>query len=220
MKKQSHQRFLGFTMLELMVVVVLIAGLMAIVIPALSSIAGADVKNEVTRMIGLTQEVYARAAISGITHRINIDLDNQNYWVEVKEGEAGTIAPEMGYEELMNVLITKSKKEAENAFEYQYVPHYKEVSGPLGEKSTLEKNIVFHGAWTEQMPEVARTGIVSIYFFSGGYTQASFVSLAQKGDQEDTSIYVALSPLTGAASTNQGEPNIKDLLEGEGEKEK
>lgn len=224
MKKQCHQhraqRVLGFSLLELMVVVVLLAGLMAIVIPAINSIAGADVKNEATRIAGLCNEIYARAAISGITHRINIDLDNQSYWVEVKEGDAGTIAPEIGYEELMNSLIAKGKQEAEKSFEYQYLPQYKALLGPLGEKNTLGKNIVFHGAWTEQMTEVARTGIVSIYFFSGGYTQASFVSLAQKGDEEDTAIYVSLSPLTGAISINLGEPETKDLLEGEGEKEK
>jgi len=220
MKKQRHQhkaqRARGFSLLELMVVVVLLAGLMAIIIPAISSIAGADIKNEATRIAGLCNEIYARAAISGITHRINIDLDNQSYWVEIKEGSAGEIAPEMGYEELMNSLVAKGKKEAEKSFEYQYVPQYKELPGPLGEKNTLGKNIVFHGAWTEQMPEIARTGIVSIYFFSGGYTQASFVSLAQKGDEEDTSIYVSLSPLTGAVSINLGEPDTKDLLEGEG----
>lgn len=197
----------------------LLAGLMAIIIPAISSIAGADVKNEAMRIAGLCHEVYARAAISGITHRLNIDLDNQSYWVEIKEGDAGTIAPEIGYEELMKDLVAKGKKEAEKSFEYQYLPQYKEVSGPLGEKLSLGKNIVFHGAWTEQMPEIARTGIVSIYFFSGGYTQASFVSLAQKGDEEDTAIYVALSALTGAVSIDLGEPDIQNLLEGEGEQE-
>ena len=219
----THQhkvkRVFGFSLLELMVVVVLLAGLLAIVIPAISSIAGSNVKSEATRFAGFCHEVYARAAILGITHRINIDLDNQTYWVEIKEGDAGTISPEIGYEELMKNFIAKGKEEAKKSFEYQYVPQYKEISGPLGEKNTLGKNIVFHGAWVEGMPEIARTGTVSIYFFSGGYTQASFVSLAQKGDEEDTAIYVALSPLTGDVSIDLGEPDIKNLGESESESE-
>lgn len=216
-----HPRFkkMGFTLLELMVVVVLLAGLLAIIIPALSSISSADIKNEAVTIAGLSHEVYARAAISGVTHRLNIDLDNQKYWVEAKEGDAGLIAPEMGYDELMKSLQAKGEKEAQQSPEYKYVPHYKAAEGVLGQINELGRNIVFYGAWTEQMTEVARSGIVSIYFFSGGYTQSAFVSLAQKDDEKDSAIYLALSPLTGSVSINFGEPNIQDLLEGESEKE-
>jgi type II secretory pathway pseudopilin PulG len=223
MRKLKHQhnllKALGFSVLELMVVVVLVAGLMAIVIPAISSLAGADVKNAVVHFAGLTREVYSRAAISGITHRINIDLDKQNYWVEVRENEAGNIAPDLGYEELIVELRKKSEKEAKKSAEYQYVPHYKAVEGELGEKKTLDKNLIIYGAWTEQMTEVARTGLVSIYFFAGGYTQSAFVSIAQKDDEADTAMYIALSPLTAAVSINLGEPNTNDLLEGQSQPE-
>ena len=210
-------RLAGFSLLELMVVVVLLAGLMAILIPTLNSIAGADVKNEIVRMAGLMRELYNHARISGITHRINIDLDNQNYWVEAKEGDAGIIAPELGYKELMEELITKGKEAQKNP-EYQHVPQYKE-SKDFGEKIQLGKNIVFYGAWTEDMPEVARTGIVYIYFFPKGYTQSAFVSIAQRGDEQDTAMYVALSPLTGAVSIDYSEPETKDLREEESDKE-
>lgn len=202
-------------MLELMVVVVLVGVMMAIAIPSIQSLSGAKVKEAVTRIAGLSSEVYAKAAISGVTHRINFDLDSNQYWVEVREIEAGLIAPDLGYDELLKTLRAKQK---EGEKELKLTPRYKAVEGQLGEKYSLPKNLVLFGAWTDQLEEVARTGLVSIYFFSGGYTQASFVSVAEKGDEVENAIYIALNPLTGAATINYGEPTTTSLLEGEGEK--
>jgi len=212
-----RKRVLGFSLLELMVVVVLLAGLMAIVIPAISSLASADVKKEVNRLAALCWQVYSNAAMSGIPHRINIDLDNQSYWAEIAEGEAGSIGPVGGYEDLMKALVAKGKKEAEKSVEHDYVPQFKEIPDPLlGEKHSLDKNIVFYGAWTAPMQEVARTGIISLYFNANAETPASFVSLAQKGDEADTAMYIAPNPLTGAINTGLGEPEI-NLDEGKSE---
>lgn len=209
---------LGFSLLELMVVVVLLGGLIAIVIPSIRSLSSLDLKNEITRIAGLSSEVYALSAISGKTHRIVFDLDTQKYWVEEKVGDAGEIRPELGYEELMKVQIEKNASAKETEAANRFLPSFKEVEGRLGEKYTLSGDMIIHGAWTEQMTEVARTGQVSIYFFSGGYTQSAFVSLSIKGEEEESSIYMALSPLTGAVEINRGEPTISDLLSSEGEK--
>lgn len=196
--------------------VVLIGGLMAIVVPAIQALGGLDLKNEITRIAGLSSEVYALAAISGKTHRIIFDLDNQNYWVEEKVGDAGEIKPELGYEDLMKARIERSSQEKEAL--QRFVPSYREVKGPLGEKYQLPKDVVLHGVWTEQMNEVGRVGQIAIYYFTGGYTQSAFVSLSIKGEEEESSIYFALSPLTGAIEINLGEPEIKDLLTTESEK--
>lgn len=220
MKQSDHETSLkislGFSLLELMVVVVLVAGLVAIAIPSLRSLTGANIKNEITKLAGLTSEVYARAAISGITHRINFDLDKQSYWVEEKVGDIGNISPELGYEDIMKErqkqLSEKNKDDAQ-----RFIPEWKALSDDLGEKFILDQNLVFHGAWTEQMSEVARTGIVSIYFFTGGYTQSAFVSISKEGEEEESSLYLSLSPLTGAVEIDVGEPEINSLLDKEKE---
>lgn len=222
MKNDYHLRIatraLGFSLLELMVVVVLIGGLIALVVPAIRSISSLDLKNEITKIAGLSSEVYALAAISGKTHRIVFDLDNQKYWVEEKVGDAGEIKPELGYEDLMKARIEKSIDSKEKEASERFLPSYKEVEGTLSEKFELPRNVILHGVWTEQMTEVARTGQVSIYYFTGGYTLSAFVSLSIKGEEEESSIYFALSPLTGAVEIKLGEPNIQDLITAESER--
>lgn len=216
MKNARHQgkRFQvrGFSLLELMVVLVLLGVMMTLAVVSIRNLSGTKIKEEVTRIAGLSSEVYAKAAISGITHRINFDLNENEYWVESRVGEAGEIAPDLGYEELMVTLRAKLKNGNKSKHE-KLLPQYKAIEGVMGEKYKLPKDLAIYGAWTEQMKEVARTGIVSIYFFSGGYTQASFVSLAEKGDEKDSAIYVALSPLTAAVSINYGEPDTASFLD-------
>lgn len=222
MKNTRHQenrfKVRGFSLLELMVVMVLLGIMMTLMVVSIRSLAVTKIKEEVTRIAGLFSEVYAKAAISGITHRINFNLDENEYWVESRVAEAGDIAPDLGYEELMVTLRAKLKDADNKSKLEKLLPQYKAIEGIMGEKYKLPKELALYGAWTDQMKDVARTGLVSIYFFSGGYTQSSFVSIAEKGDEKDSSIYIALSPLTAAVSTNYGEPTTASLLEGEGEK--
>lgn len=209
-----NQRISGFSLLELMVVVVLIGGLILIAIPSLRALTSLDIKKEITKIAGLASEVYDRAAIMGKTHRIVFDMDEQKYWVEEKEGEIGDINPELGYEELMKEQIKKNLLKDEKD---KFMPSFKAAEGSLGEKQDLPANVVIHGVWTEQMSEVARKGQASIYFFSDGYTQSSFVSLALKGEDVENAFYLSLSPLTGKAFINVGEPEISDLTGKESE---
>ena len=202
----------GFSLLELMVVIVLIGGMVALILPAIRGIVGLDLRGEITKIAGLSSEVYALAAISGKTHRIVFDLDNNKYWVEEKVGDAGEIKPELGYEDLMKMRTENKGDSKEEEAAKAYLPSFKEVEGPLKEKMALSKDAVIYGVWTESTVDVVRTGQAALYFFTGGYSQAAFVSLAAKGEEENTAIYFSLNPLTAAITINHGEPDTKDLL--------
>lgn len=213
---RRNQSLRGFSLLELMVVLVLMGGLVALVVPSIRAVVGLDLRAEITKMAGLASEVYALAAISGKTHRIVFDLDENRYFVQESVADAGEIRPELGYEDLMKDHLEKSKsKESDSA--KAYLPTFKEVTGHLADKIDMPKDALIYGAWTEGMTEVARSGQVSIYFFSGGYTQTSFVSIALRSDEEDSALYFSLNPLTAAITINQGEPETNDLLSAESE---
>lgn len=207
-----YRRIPGFSLLELMVVVAIIGGLILIAVPSLRALGGLDLKKEIMKIAGLTNEVYDRASILGKTHRVVFDLDEHKYWVEEKEGDVvGEINPELGYDELMRERIKKNREQ--EAQKDRFVPSFKAVEGSLGEKQSLPENVVIFGVWTDQMQEVCRKGQASIYFFSDGYTQSSFVSLSLKGEDVESAFYLSLSPLTGKAEINVGEPETSELSE-------
>jgi general secretion pathway protein H len=207
----------GFSLLELMIVMVLASGLMLMVGPALSSLTGMDQKKEITKIAGLMNEVYARAALSGQTHRIVFDFASQSYSVEVKDESSSVPGPSLGYEELMKEYQERKKGDKDLEGEKRFLPQFKAAEGELGEKIKIASGFALFGAWTESMKEVAREGQVSIYFFPGGYTQASFVSIIKANDP-DSAMYVALNPLTGAVEINYGEPQTTELLDSGSEK--
>lgn len=204
----------GFSLLELMVVVVLLGLMIGLVSISVQSVGSFDLKSEITNMAVLSNEVYDLAASSGKKHRIVFDLDNRSYWVEEEIGELGEIPPDLDYEELMKSRFKDAnQKGAEENLDF--LSKYKEVENHLSGKHELPESIVFHGAWTEQLTEIARSGQVVLSFFPGGYTQASFVSVAIR-EEQDSVMYFSLSPLTASFTIDYGEPAIEDLLSVEG----
>lgn len=207
-KRKHHAVLRGFTLLELIVVVVLIAVMVAVLVPSLQTVGTANTRKNVTRVAGLISEVYDRAALSGKTQRIIFDMDAKTFWVEEKGGELGEIVPELGYE----TPVVKKEEDKEEKEKRRFEPVFKKVEGELGEDTKLENGGVFCGIWTEDMPEVKREGSVALYFFPGGYTQKSFVCVSKEDDPE-SAISVTVSPLTGELSINVGEPALEDLRE-------
>ncbi len=190
----------AFTLIELMVVVALVAGMMSVSIIGLRSIMGVDIKHEISRIAGLISETYSLAIISGKTHRIVFNLDTNSFFVEEKTGDSENIMPELGYEE-ESKLDEKLKK---------FRPAFTKVSGLLGETNKLKSGAKFAGLWVEKMPEIVRANQAYIYFFSDGYSQLALVSISEENN-ESNSISLILQPLTGTVSIQMGEPQTSEL---------
>ena len=67
----------GFTLIELAVVIVLVGLLLGMVLPRLPGIGEDRLETTAQRIAGMTRHIYNEAALTGLEHRIRINLDEQ-----------------------------------------------------------------------------------------------------------------------------------------------
>jgi len=82
---------IGFTLLELMVVLLVIGLVVAITFPKFQELAGGDVKRVSRKLIGTIQYLYEEALANRRIYRLNYDLTQQQYWAStLQESTAST----------------------------------------------------------------------------------------------------------------------------------
>lgn len=67
----------GFTLIELAVVIVLIGLLLGLVMPRLPGVGENELEATARRFAGMTRHIYNEAALTGLEHRIRIDVTGQ-----------------------------------------------------------------------------------------------------------------------------------------------
>jgi type II secretion system protein H len=78
----------GFTLLELVLVMAIIAILSAIVIPSLSGFSrGRKLSNVTGHLIAVANVARAHAMIDGVVYRLNFDLNTKRYWLTVQQDD-------------------------------------------------------------------------------------------------------------------------------------
>jgi general secretion pathway protein H len=82
----------GFTLIELAVVVLLIGLFSALVIPRLPWVGEDPLKASARRLAGVIKYYYNEAVLSGLTHRLVFNLDEQSFAVTRLERD-GTVTP-------------------------------------------------------------------------------------------------------------------------------
>jgi prepilin-type N-terminal cleavage/methylation domain-containing protein len=82
----------GFTLIELILVLVIIAIIAAIVMPSVSAFsAGRSSQNTALQMVVLANYARAQAAAEGRIYRLNFDTTKGTYWLTAQNG--GTFSP-------------------------------------------------------------------------------------------------------------------------------
>ena len=76
----------GFSLIEIMVVVAIIALVMAVVIPQVDFLAGVEMKSAARTITGAVRMTYATAVTSRNYYRMVFDLNEHSYRVEKKSG--------------------------------------------------------------------------------------------------------------------------------------
>lgn len=84
----------GFTLLELVLVLLVVGMMVAVAFPRFRNLGGGDVKMEARTLIGRIQGLYNEATFTRRTHRLVFDLEAERYWGEVRSvGDAFAPVP-------------------------------------------------------------------------------------------------------------------------------
>ncbi len=191
----------GFTLIEVMIVIAIIAGLIAVGAPRLLK-KDTNIKTVARQLTVLVKEVRNQAKLFNSTYRIVIRMEQgqESWWVEKASGPT-LIDPE----KLKEDYEGKSKKDDKDK---DAPPPLFQIDKRLSKKEkTLPPNLHFKQVETINMSQPVTSGLAYIHFFPEGLLEASAIQIT---DNKNTWTLV-FNPLTGQADIVEKETSLKDI---------
>jgi general secretion pathway protein H len=195
----------GFTLIELMVVLAIVAGAAALVIPAMASVTGANAKKAAGELAGSMRALFDTAAVRHATCRLAIDLDHRAFWAECAPGPAGASpgAERTDDETLAQRFSDESDPEIRKVLAGSTFGEYKDR---LIERRELPGKAAFGPVHLEGRRDAQESGTAYVYFFPGGQAQRAWVPVVD-GKHLFT---VVTEPFTGRSRVVAGKVEVKE----------
>ena len=209
----------GFTLIEVMVAMALVAMMVAGAVVGLRSLAKSDLRATASHMAGAIRYLFDRASTTGRVHRLVFDFDTGKYWAETSDDqfifasgkeseetrkkEAEKLAKE---EEAQRIAAEKEAFFGASQIPSRYMPKpfqpkrakfnaFREMTlKPV----TLKSGAVLADIYTPRLIKPISTGKGYLYFFPMGMTEAAVIHLSDKKGETFYSLIV--HPLTGRVS--------------------
>ena len=226
----------GFTLIEMMIALVIVALMTVVTVTGLRSFAKSDLRSTATRMAGAVRYLFDRASTTGHVHRLVLDFDNGKYWAEVSNDDF-IIAAGKETEASRKIEAEKIAKEEEAKREAAEKESFMGSSGipsryqpkPFTPKRakfdafretavkpiTLKSGVLLADVYTPRLLKPLTEGKGYIYFFPMGMTEAAVIHLS---DGKEAFYSLIVHPLTGRVSVKNSfvEANIGEQVDDEG----
>ncbi|MCC7073146.1 MAG: prepilin-type N-terminal cleavage/methylation domain-containing protein [Deltaproteobacteria bacterium] len=214
----------GFTLLEILIAMVLLSLLIAVAVPALGALSGAELRSQAGLLTGAVRDTYARTALQGRSSRLVMDVEKNAWWIEEAAVVARLHATKLTadrdgkakldpVDERIEDIDADTDDEAERAkLELLAPPPFSPVEGEAGQPHVLPGDVHFSSIWTEHLDDKVQGGQVALYFFPGGFTEEAIITLADDEKGEST-LTLVVSSLTGEVDIVDEEPRVPELVE-------
>lgn len=224
----------GFTLIEMMIALVIVALMTVVTVTGLRSFAKSDLRSTATRMAGAIRYLFDRASTTGHVHRLVLDFDNGKYWAEVsnddfilaagketevsRKKEAEKSAKE---EEAKREAVEKESSGSQIPSRYQPKPFtpkrakFDAFRETAVKPITLKSGVVLADVYTPRLIKPLDAGKGYIYFFPMGMTEAAVIHLS---DGKEAFYSLIVHPLTGRVSVKNSyiEANTGEQVDDEG----
>ncbi len=192
----------GFTLIEIMIVIAIIAGIIAVGAPKLFSTSSA-MRTAVRKLAVMTREVRNNSRLYNVTSRIVINIDAEKghqYTVESAEGNAPLLSEDQ-QKELDD--LTAAQREGEGV-----KTKFSQDSRVLKGAVSLPKGLFFDGIEFGSRQKEVTEGTAMIHFFPRGLAEEVAIHLSDKKSLNWT---ITINPLTGRADVYERKISLKEL---------
>jgi general secretion pathway protein H len=234
--KERRPSARGFTLIEVMIVLVIVALITVVTVTGLRSLFKTDLRATATRMAGSIRYLFDRASTTGRVHRLVLDFDNGKYWAEVSDDQfilgSGKETDESRKKEAERIAkeeeIKREAAEKEAFFGTSQIPT-RYLPKPFMPKRakfdafretavkpvTLKSSVVLADIYTPRLLKPLAQGKGYLYFFPMGMTEAAVIHLS---DGKETFYTLIVHPLTGRVSVKNSlvEANTLDQVDDTG----
>jgi prepilin-type N-terminal cleavage/methylation domain-containing protein len=158
----------AFTLLELIAVILIIGLVAGLAVPNLGLLGEQRLRDEARRLAGELELARQRSVVTGIRHRMVLDLDESLYWIEWEVPEEEPVAPVVA----AGSDRPPSLSPPEHA-ESTFVPR----PDPSGRGWRLDDDVLFGGVEIDS--GLVERGRLSLAFEPDGSTEAIRILLAR-----------------------------------------
>lgn len=221
---QKYRNTSGFTLMEILIVLVIVAGAMSLIVGVVPS-SGRSMRQMSKKFLSLSKYVYYQSVLKHKYYRIVLDLDEQNYKIESSEEPFFIVREGDEQEEIREDNEDRdgsNDEEEENdqsdsdisldnepeAFDAVAQGLFEESEDDLLEEQSVPDGMKIQSIYVDYAKEPITQGKVALYYFPRGYTQFAVIHLSDT-DEEDFMTLV-LNPLTGQITVIN---EFKDHLE-------
>ena len=179
----------GFTLVELLAVMLILGMLAAIVIPGLSILGARPLRAQATRLASDLEFARVRSVLLGVPHRVVIDLDGGAWHVEWLVTEAEALGQDVESEPSAGQAFDP-KGRVDLSAPRGETPQYRPVPAQVGTTSVLEDETLFSRIDTSEGP--VNRGTVAVGFERDGTADPVRIVLA---DARGHVVMVDVEPL-------------------------
>ncbi len=204
----------GFTLLEVMVVMAIIAGLLTVIVPRINN-QNNKMKAAVRRLTVLSKQLHSTARLQGASYRIVFDLkerpeDEQTYWIE--RSNSSILLPE-DKSILIDAQNKLAKEEAEKSSpKNPNTEGFTPDGGILKGKQKLPSELRFKSIEIVGLDRPIETGLAYIHYHKQGLVEEAAIHIKYgeaRGDGLEWTI--AIHPLTGRADIITEDVSLREV---------
>lgn len=190
----------GFTLLEVMVTVAIIAGVVALVLPRMNT-KGNKAKAHIRKLSTISKELHTRAKLNGAIYRLVIDMkdgaageENQTYWVERSNHK--TLISEKELQEMEQMRKDGKLEKDQDGKEKPIPGGFEPDSQILKSVQELPSGLKFSELEKANSEKPITSGRAYVHFFPQGLVEEAAIHLKISDENQWT---ISIQPLTGKA---------------------